>query len=576
MSTGAEEAVGDRFEIVELLGSGGSAAVYAAVDRTSGGEVALKVLHPHLATDAEARTAFLDAARRMQGTSHPNLTAVLDSGIDGPADEPVVWMAMERATGRTLASVVAAGMRPSLGDAVVVAIGLLSALEAVHGAGVVHRDITPANVMISLDERGRVQPESVRLIDFGLADVIGSDTLTATETPDSLSVRGSAAYVSPEQALGRPIDERGDLYQVGAVLYFALIGRPPFRRASVDALVRAHVSAPPPVPSVADPSIPPEIDRLVVRAMLKNPAARFASAREMLEDVLAVTGRADDERTHVLPVALTSGVADGATTVIRVGAAQPDGRLSARPARGPRSSRQTRSTRRARGGGLAPWAVASVVATGLAISWVVASNAEPASPPAASAKPSSPAAAPVAPPPDVDEQPVATVIVPVLLGLSLGEARSALADAGLVLGTVTPADAASSPDTVLSASAGEGSTLDRDSVIDLTVASGSNLVPDVAGLSLADAAAALLAAGFSPGPPGGADADATADGSTPGAGERLALGAAVTLRLRAQAIATPTPHPTAPGPQSPPPPASSPDPTAPPTPSATPVPTTAP
>ncbi|MFB2598263.1 protein kinase [Herbiconiux sp. P17] len=311
-----------RFRLGGLLGSGGSASVYEAVDVTTGETVALKVLHPHLSRSDAARDAFFAEARAAEVLLHPNIVGVRGVGVHLADGEPLAWIALEHAPGTSLAELVDHEGALRLDEALAMADGVLSALAYAHAAGLIHRDVSPANVMVARDPRGFLRPSGVRLVDFGLADAAGRAAVGADvlRTPDpsgadaiggpgpqdlrSRGVLGNVNFLSPEQARGEAVDERGDVYQLGAVLYFALVGHPPFVRDDPRAVMLAHVQAPPPVPSVARRGTPRAVDRLVVRALLKDPELRFASADEML---VAVRSAA----RHLSAVAVTEGAEPG-------------------------------------------------------------------------------------------------------------------------------------------------------------------------------------------------------------------------------------------------------------------------
>lgn len=289
--------VAGRFRLRGLLGSGGTAAVFAADDTQAGGSVALKLLHPHLAAERRAWDAFFEEVRAAQSISHPGLVEVRDAGIVD-ADPPVVWIAMELVEGVSLDEHVRVAGPLTPAAAVTVCDAVLAALEAAHAGGVVHRDVSPSN--ISLDPALLAEPldaerlaASVRLLDFGLADIpgrstVGADALLSSSDASSSDASGAdpagvvanASYASPEQLAGAAVDERSDLYQLGACLYFALTGRAPFA-GPVPAVVHAHLTAPPPVPSVVRRGIPRPLDRVVTAAMLKRPNDRYADAGAM-------------------------------------------------------------------------------------------------------------------------------------------------------------------------------------------------------------------------------------------------------------------------------------------------------
>ncbi|WP_025157866.1 serine/threonine-protein kinase [Leifsonia aquatica] len=307
-----------RFELDGLLGSGATASVYRARDTVTGATVAVKVLHPRLSGTPAQREAFFAEAASAARVDHPAVPAVLGHGVDQEGGEPRAWIATSCAAGRTLARLVESDGPLAPVAALALGARLLDAVAAVHAAGLVHRDIAPGNVMVA-DDGG------VCLLDFGLADApglpaTGGDVLRSGSGSGSGSaghggVIGSVNYLSPEQALGGAVDERGDLYQVAGLLHFALTGRPPFPRATTEQTMSAHVSAPPPVPSALDSRIPPAIDEIVVRGLMKQPSARHVSAVAMAAAVREVLGAA---APPALGAAAQAGMStrDGVTAVL--------------------------------------------------------------------------------------------------------------------------------------------------------------------------------------------------------------------------------------------------------------------
>ena len=314
--------VSGRYRLGELLGTGGSASVFAAVDEASGEHVALKLLHPHLSHRPSARDAFLAEARRVQGLRHPNVVGVLEVGVDEASDEPVAWIALERAAGLSLAEHVDRHGPLGVADALTAADGVLRALEAAHAVGLVHRDVSPANVMIAIDGDGRLDVGGVRLLDFGLADaagraVLGGDVLRSeavNEGTGRAGVIGNVNYMSPEQVRGAAVDERGDVYQAGGMLHFALTGKPPFLRddaARDDARASGGAAARAVGAGLADPAR--ALDRMVVRALLKDPATVSNSAAEMRSVLAAIAGRARHRRAGTVAQTRTRRPAKGRT-----------------------------------------------------------------------------------------------------------------------------------------------------------------------------------------------------------------------------------------------------------------------
>ncbi|POH62441.1 hypothetical protein C3B61_16440 [Cryobacterium zongtaii] len=575
--------ISERYRLGALLGTGGSASVFAAVDTRSGETIALKILHPVLSSSPRLREAFFREARAAAGVRHPNIVAVLDVGVHDDAAEPLAWIALDLAPGESLAEHVGRTGPLPVPDALTVALAVLQALAAAHAAGLIHRDVSPANIMIAPGGDGRLDIAGVRLLDFGLADAagraaVGSDVLGSEPAdghdPDAdedrpVGVLGSVNYLSPEQAAGVPVDERGDLYQLGGVLYFALTGEAPYVRDTVAAVMRAHALAPPPVPSVARAGIPRGVDRIVVRALLKHREDRFTSAAEMRNAILALTPPAPadtgigDDRTRRfdrlvdgLPHAVTD---PGPTTVLPRTAQRPPGGATAGSATGsaagspsvPRPGRQ-----RPGGGRAAGWVALVLVAGVIAAGWVAAAGGSARSFVAVSSTPSATAAEvstdmSTAPPAPV-EAPSPSVQVPELTIMPLGEARAALEAAGLRLGSLTPADSVRTGDTVLALEPGPGSWLNAGDTVDLVVASGSNSVPATVGLASAEAVAALQNAGFV------AVVETRIDGATvpgtvlashPDPAAVLRLGTSVTITVAAAAPVHPTATPSSsPGP----------------------------
>jgi beta-lactam-binding protein with PASTA domain/predicted Ser/Thr protein kinase len=265
-----------RYRIVYRLGSGGMADVYCAEDTQLGRKVALKLLYPRFAEDAEFVERFRREASSAAGLQHPNVVQVFDRGEwDG-----TYYIAMEYLEGRNLKQVVRdhGALEPALAGDIVLQI--LKAARFAHRRGVVHRDIKPHNVIV--DDEGRA-----KVTDFGIARAGASDM---TETG---SIMGTAQYLSPEQAQGHPVDARADLYSIGIVLYELLTGAPPFDADSPVTIALKQVSEDPVPPAQLNPAVPPALDAVVMRALRKHPDERYQDADAFiaaLED--ALSGRA--------------------------------------------------------------------------------------------------------------------------------------------------------------------------------------------------------------------------------------------------------------------------------------------
>ncbi len=248
------------------------ASVYRGQDLTLGREVAIKVLEKDLAADKTFRTRFRLEAQAASRMSHPAVVRVYDAGedVDVYADgsrHPVPYIVMELVRGRLLKEIIASGPVP-VADALRYTDGILEALEYSHRAGVVHRDIKPGNVMVT----GQGQ---VKVMDFGIARAVSDSSSTVAETT---AIIGTAAYFSPEQAKGEPVDGRADLYSAGIVLYEMLTGRPPFRGDTPVAVAYQHVSETPVTPSEVVETVPRNLDAVVLRAIAKDPFQRYQDA----------------------------------------------------------------------------------------------------------------------------------------------------------------------------------------------------------------------------------------------------------------------------------------------------------
>ena len=265
--------LGGRYELGRVLGRGGMAEVYEATDRVLLRPVAVKVLGEWLGGDTTFVERFRREALAAARLSHPELVAVYDTGFE----DGLHYLVMELVPGETLADALGRDGRMEPERATAIARAIARALTVAHAAGIVHRDVKPANVMLAADGR-------IRLMDLGIARSLEGADLTRTT-----SILGSPNYVSPEQARGERVDARSDLYSLGCVLYEMLAGRPPFDAESPVAVAYKHVHEEPSPPSAEAP-VPAWLDAVTLRAMAKDPAARFQTADELraaLEDATA-------------------------------------------------------------------------------------------------------------------------------------------------------------------------------------------------------------------------------------------------------------------------------------------------
>ena len=267
MST-ARISLPDRYRVVRHIANGGMASVWEAHDELLDRAVAVKLLASHLSEDDRARQRFQREARAAAAvSSHPNVVTIYDVGEhDGKT-----FMVMELLKGGTVADKLRAGDRISPRTAMRWLRDAASALDAAHAADVVHRDVKPANML--LDDAGRLA-----IADFGIARLALEDQLTATGT-----VLGTAAYISPEQAVGDPATAASDRYALAVVAYELLTGARPFEAENFAAQARAHVEDDPEPASVRNPDLPAEVDAVLARGLEKDPGARYASAGELVD-----------------------------------------------------------------------------------------------------------------------------------------------------------------------------------------------------------------------------------------------------------------------------------------------------
>jgi beta-lactam-binding protein with PASTA domain len=447
-----------RYRVVSRLGSGGMADVYLAEDQLLGRSLAVKVLHHHFAEDQEFVERFRREASSAAGLSHPNIVGIFDRGEwDG-----TYYIAMEYVPGRSLKALVReqGPLEPVV--AIDIVTQILQAARFAHARGVIHRDLKPHNVI--LDEEGRA-----RVTDFGIAQAGASDmTMTG-------SIMGTAQYLSPEQAQGHAVSAASDLYAVGVVLYELLTGAVPFDGDTAVAIAFKQVSAQPPAPSTANPAIPAALDEIVLRALAKDPAARYGSAEEFIAALRAARERLPAGAATAIFATQPPGALGTDTHVVPAGAALstgvPPAALLLPPDDGspPEEDEQAAKKRRNLRLALAGAAVAAIIALVLVL---------------ALTRPSS----------------GGHVTVPSVAGQSETVAAAALRHAGLVPVPALTASSTVANGVVISETPSAGSVVEEGTRVTLAVSTGpgSSPLPDVAGLTAAQATAKLKEAGFKP------------------------------------------------------------------------------
>ena len=270
MSDLAGKILAGRYSIDALIGRGGMADVYRGTDTMLHRPVAIKVLTER---DGAERDRFLREARSMAKLNHPNVVGVYDAG----QTDDVSFIVMELVDGRVLSAVPPAEL--TVRTAVRAYVAILEALAYAHAMGVIHRDVKPTNVMI-------LPNGTVKVMDFGLARN-ASDMSTASSAGE---IVGTIAYLPPERFLGKSADARGDLYSVGVMLYETFTGTLPFKSDNDDivAVIFGHVNEPPAPPRTINRGVPPEIEKIILKLLEKDPDKRYASADEVVAELNAL------------------------------------------------------------------------------------------------------------------------------------------------------------------------------------------------------------------------------------------------------------------------------------------------
>ena len=497
-----------RYRIEEELGRGGMAKVFKGMDTVLGRPVAIKVLAPQFAEDANFVTRFRREAQAAARLNHPNLVGVYDTG----SDDGVYFIVMEYVEAKTLADYLAGGGRILPDRAIEIAASVCDALSMAHAHGIIHRDIKPANIMVT----GRGE---VKVTDFGIARMLsGSDTLAQTA-----AVLGTASYLSPEQAQGRPVDQRSDLYSLGCVMYEMVTGRPPFTGDSAVVVASKHVLEQPIPPSKLNRDVSPGLEAVIMKALAKNPDNRYQDAEDLRADlerarlgqhvqatpllpesaptqVIAPSG----PPTAVLPptepepagsrwwvwviVALLVLAGLGAGLYLLASALLADGEAGTVPV--PRvigfSEQQATSTLVNAGFEVAD-PIREVTDDPTEVGKVIAQDPEPLE--------LAPEGSTVTI--TIGKSP-RQVLVPNVVGEQQDEAEAIIREAGLEVGDVTPLADPAEPGTVISQNPLPDTEVARGSPVDLVVSSGPEFatVPDVVCDSLGKAESDLRRAGF--------------------------------------------------------------------------------
>ncbi len=259
--------IGDRYEILEKIGTGGMSDVYKAKDHKLNRPVAVKVLKQEFSENANFVSKFRAEAQAAAGMMHPNIVNVYDVGEEGGTQ----YIVMELVEGITLKKYIEKKSRLSVKEATSIAIQVSMGIEAAHNNHIIHRDIKPQNIMISKDGK-------VKVTDFGIAKAVSSNTITS-------NVMGSVHYTSPEQARGGYSDEKSDIYSLGITLFEMLTGRVPFNGETTVAIAIKHIQEPMPSPRTYAGDIPISVEQIVLKCTQKSPDRRYQNMQELIDDL---------------------------------------------------------------------------------------------------------------------------------------------------------------------------------------------------------------------------------------------------------------------------------------------------
>jgi serine/threonine protein kinase len=309
------------YRIIEPLGSGGTSVVYRAEHVRLGRPAALKLLAPGLG-EADFSERFLRESQLAASLDHPSIVPIYDAG----EEDGLLYIAMACVEGSDLKTLLGREGRLPTRRALRIAGQIAAALEAAHARGLVHRDVKPANILVTADDRAY-------LSDFGVVKELASNGSTRTG-----SFIGTIEYCAPEQIEGREVDARTDVYALACVLYECLAGTPPFHRPSEVAVLNAHLHAPPPKLTRVAPDVPPALEQVIAKALSKSPLDRYASTGEFIN---AARAAAAERRVHRRRLAVSISLLAvaallGAVAALGLRAAFTDGSSASPPIPSPR------------------------------------------------------------------------------------------------------------------------------------------------------------------------------------------------------------------------------------------------
>ena len=437
----------DRYELGEILGFGGMSEVHLARDLRLHRDVAVKVLRADLARDPSFYLRFRREAQNAAALNHPAIVAVYDTGEAATSSGPLPYIVMEYVDGVTLRDIVHNDGPMPPRRALEVISDACQALNFSHQHGIVHRDVKPANIMIS-------KSGAVKVMDFGIARALADSGNSVTRTA---AVIGTAQYLSPEQARGESVDPRSDVYSLGCVLYEMITGVPPFVGDSPVAVAYQHVREDPVPPSQRHAGISPGLDAVVLKALAKNPDNRYQTAAEMRADLVRVHSGEKPEAPKVLTHAERTMMLAPSRSNLRAEAARA-------------ASYDYAASER--GGTIGRWLGAAAILAILTVVVTLAINMSGGKPRA--------------------------VQVPDVVGQLSADVVAALHTKGFKIRTQQKPDNAVPPDHVIKTDPAGNTSVNAGDEILISVSTGPEQreVPDVSAMSYAEAVKKLTAAGF--------------------------------------------------------------------------------
>ena len=467
---------GNRYEIGQMIGTGGMADVYIGEDQRLSRKVAVKVLRSDLARDPSFLARFRKEALAAAGLNHPGIVAVYDSGEEGQNS----YIVMELVNGHTLREELQNPIALTVDRSLEIIEGVLDALSYSHTNGIIHRDIKPGNIMLT-------DAGDVKVMDFGIARAMDDIGATMTST---WNVVGTAQYLSPEQATGEAADLRSDIYSVGCLLYELVTGRPPFTGDTPVAIAYQHVSADFPAASVVNPNLDENIDKIITVALAKNPNDRYQSADLMLADIRrAMKGQNVTTKIRRIVPRRNFLVMGGAalTFLLLIGLA-----VNSFNSTSPAPSFQIPNVV-----GLTQ-SQAEELLSGYTINIQRAPDSRIPKDRVASQLPLAASRVPKGSSITltISDGPGDTTVPTTIVGLSLEEARNELSAAGLLITQIIPVDSNSRTGVVLKISPDAGSIIKAGSGVVLEIASGNIKVPALIDLTGIEAQTILIQAGF--------------------------------------------------------------------------------